>query len=386
MGNLFDFSTASQIVFGNGAFTKTGQLVEGFGQKAFVVTGFRGTALDELRNSLAVKGITVMAFAVQGEPKVDTVIKGVQEARAFHADMVLGLGGGSALDSAKAIAALMTNPGEPLDYLEVVGRNQPLVNRPAPFVAIPTTAGTGSEVTRNAVLAVPEKKVKVSLRSSMMLARIAIVDPELTYSLPEEITASTGMDALTQVIEPYVSSRANWMTDLYCREGIKRSARSLIQAYRHGDDRGAREDLSFTSLMGGLALANAGLGAVHGFAGPIGGMYDAPHGSICAALLPTVVEINARALAEREYSNPALARYGEVAKLVLQRADATIADLVNWLRTISSQMKIPGLKEYGITGDQLAPVVEKGMAASSMKANPIRLTEAELKEILEMSL
>lgn len=210
--------------------------------------------------------------------------------------MVIGLGGGSVLDAGKAIAALVTNLGNVFDYLEVIGKGQPLVNAPLPFIAIPTTAGTGTEVTRNAVLGSPAHGVKVSLRSPMMLPSLAIVDPELTYGLPPEITASSGLDALTQLIEPFVSVKANPMTDAICREGIRHAAKSLRTVYHNGADASAREGMSLASLFGGLALANAALGAVHGFAGPLGGMLNAPHGAICAKLLPLVMEVNIKVL------------------------------------------------------------------------------------------
>jgi alcohol dehydrogenase class IV len=254
------------------------------------------------------------------------------------------------------------------------------------MIAIPTTAGTGSEVTRNAVLAVPEKKVKVSLRGPFVLPRVALVDPELTYSLPAAVTASTGMDALTQVIEPYVSARANPMTDLYCQEGIRRAGRSLLRAYQDGENQAAREDMAFASLMGGLALANAGLGAVHGFAGPLGGMFAAPHGAICAALLPAVVQMNASALQARAPQHTSLVRYQQIAAWVTGEPTATIADLSVWLDHLRAELGIPGLSNYGVSARDIPELVEKSVVASSMKANPIELTRAELAEILEQAI
>lgn len=382
----FEFATATNILFGAGTLNELGAIASGMGSKALVAAGFRGTGLDRLEELLSASGVTCERFPVSGEPTVDVVLQAVQASREAGCDLVIGFGGGSALDTGKAVAALLTNPGDPLDYLEVVGRNLPLRQRPAPFIAIPTTSGTGSEVTRNAVLAVPEKQVKVSLRSPFMLARVALIDPELTYTLPPEITASTGMDALAQVIEPYVSRRANPLTDLYCRDGIQRAARSLVRAFQDGSDRAAREEMSFTSLMGGLALANAGLGAVHGFASPIGGMFAAPHGAVCSALLPAVVMVNARALAEREPQNSALARYAEIARLITGDPHATVADLSRVLDEMRAALRIPGLGAYDIRADRLDDLIEKSAAASSMKANPLTLTRDELREILEMSL
>ena len=267
----FEFATSSRVVFGPGTLVELGGLVAGMGRRTLVVTGRTPERAGPLFEILKEQGIDYVVFPVEGEPTTETVRKGTQLAREAGCDMVVGFGGGSALDAGKAVAALLTNGGDPLDYLEVVGRGRPLTRPSAPYVAVPTTAGTGSEVTRNAVLLSPEHRVKVSLRSHLMLPRLALVDPELTRTLPPEVTASTGMDALTQLIEPYVSNRANPMTDAICREGMRRAARSLLRAYEHGEDPEAREDMSLASLFGGMALANAKLGAVHGFAGPIGG-------------------------------------------------------------------------------------------------------------------
>ncbi len=296
------------------------------------------------------------------------------------------MGGGSVIDAAKAIAALLPNAGDPLDYLEVIGRGLPLANDSVPMIAIPTTAGTGAEVTRNAVLASPSHRVKVSLRSVSMLPDVAIVDPELTLSVPKSVTASTGLDALTQCLEPFVSHLATPLTDGFCREGLARAARSLSRAYHHGGDVAARRDMALASLCGGLALANAKLGAVHGFAGPIGGMFDAPHGAVCARLLPLVMEANVRALTDRQPNSPALARYVEVARIVTGRADAGIADGVEWVQALCDELGMPGFASYGMTENDLADVVAKAMPSSSMKGNPIALTEEALIELLQAAL
>jgi alcohol dehydrogenase class IV len=299
---------------------------------------------------------------------------------------VIGFGGGSAIDAGKAIAVMLRNPGELFDYLEVIGYGKSIPNESAPYIAVPTTAGTGAEVTRNAVLASPEHKVKVSLRSAHMLPKLALVDPELTLNLPPAVTATTGCDALTQLIEPFVCSRANPMVDALCREGMKRVARSLRVAFANGSTLAAREDMALASLFGGLALANAGLGAVHGFAGPIGGSFPAPHGGVCAALLPYATQVNIRALRARASGNETLRRYDEVARILTNENDATGNDAVTWLRTLISELQIPGLRAYGITQKEIPALVGKAAQASSMKANPLVLTENELNEILELSI
>jgi alcohol dehydrogenase class IV len=296
------------------------------------------------------------------------------------------MGGGSAIDCGKAIAALLTNDGDLLDYLEVIGLGKALVHPSAPFIAIPTTAGTGSEVTRNAVIGSPEHKVKASLRSPFMLPRVALIDPELTYSLAPAITATTGLDALTQVVEPYVCTQPNPLTDAICREGISRAARSLRVACIRGDDPLAREDMCVASLFGGLALANAKLGAVHGFAAPIGGMFPAPHGAICARLLPIVIETNLNALAARSPDSQALQRYDEIARLLTGSANANGRDGAHWLKALVDELSIPGLAAYRMTREDIPMLASKAAKASSMQGNPIKLTTDEMSGILEQAL
>ncbi len=296
----FEFATATRIVFGAGTLREIAPAAREMGARALLVTGRSLERAAPLVAALTKAGVECAPFPIAGEPTVQRVREGVQFAREERCDLVISFGGGSPIDAGKAIAALLANAGDLEDYIEVVGKGRSLTNPSLPFIAVPTTAGTGSEVTRNAVLASREHGVKASLRSPFMLARLAVVDPELTYDLPPAVTASTGLDALTQLIEPYVSSRANPMVDALCVEGMRRAARGLPRAYADGRDTEAREDMSLASLFGGLALANAGLGGVHGFAAAIGGAFDAPHGAVCAALLAHVMDANIRALRVRE--------------------------------------------------------------------------------------
>jgi alcohol dehydrogenase class IV len=382
----FEFSTSGRIYFGPGIIREIQSIALSLGKKAFLVTGKGGADPGILCNLLDSAGIAWQSFQEAGEPTLDLIQQAVSIAREEGCDFVIGFGGGSVLDTGKAVAVMLNNSGDLLDYLEVVGKNLPIRNPGFPMVAIPTTAGTGSEVTRNAVISVPVHRMKVSMRSPYLLPRVALVDPELTYSLPPNVTASTGMDALTQVLEPYVSSRANVLVDLYCKEGLSRAGRSLLLAYKDGKNGTAREDMAFTSLLGGLALANAGLGAVHGFASPIGGMFDAPHGAVCACLLPVVTKINISAIREREPNHPALVRYQEIARILVGDERASTEDLIQWLAQIQAEMKIPALSAYGVQEGDISILVELAAQASSMKANPIQLTQDELAEILEQVL
>ncbi len=378
----FEFATATRIIFGTGAVAEVGAIAKSMGTQALVCLGTASDKAHALFATLIEHQVGSVTLAVAGEPDLDLVRRGVQRAREEECDLVIGFGGGSALDAGKAIAALLSNGGDPLDYLEGIGRGRPLTVRSVPYIAIPTTAGAGAEVTRNAVLAAPEQRVKVSLRSPLMLPRVAVVDPTLTYSMPPALTASTGLDALTQVIEPFVSGRANPLTDALCREGMQRAARSLRRVYEQGDDAAAREDMAIASLFGGLALANSGLGAVHGIASVAGGMFAAPHGAVCARLLPVVMSINLRALQQRQPQSDALRRYDEVARLLTGRTAATASDGVAWVEQLCADLRITPLSAYGLNAQDVATVVEKSLAASSTKANPIALTAEEMGEVL----
>ena len=382
----FEFATAGRIVFGPGTLKEAAAATREHGRRPLVVTGRDPARAQRLLELLASADLATATFPITREPTLDDISRGVDVARAAGCDCVIGFGGGSALDAAKAIAALLTNHDPILDYLEVIGRARPLAAPAAPCIAIPTTAGTGAEVTRNAVLASPEHRVKVSLRSPHLLPRVAIVDPELTSGLPPAVTATTGLDALTQLIEPFVSARANPLTDGLCREALPRIARSLRRAFGDGRDAAAREDLAFASLCGGLALANAGLGAVHGFAGPIGGMFPAPHGAVCAALLAPVTAANLTALRDRAASHPALERYGEIARIVTGNKYARPDDLVAWTRELVATLRIPSLAAYGIQTSDTNAIVAAALNASSMKANPLPLTPKELSQTLAAAL
>jgi alcohol dehydrogenase class IV len=380
----FEFATAKKIIFGAGKLNELSKLIEGNVKRLLLVCGHSSDAIPRVREMLSESNIKFIEFHVHGEPTVDLVRAGVETAR--QCDQVLGIGGGSVVDTGKAIAALVTNHGDVMDYLEVIGRGEPIINPPLPYVAIPTTAGTGAEVTRNAVIEVVEQNVKVSLRSPLMLPRVALVDPELTSSLPPEITASSGLDALTQLIEPFVSVKANPLTDAICREGIRHAARSLKRAFENGSDVEARQGMSLASLFGGLALANAALGAAHGFAGPLGGMLQAPHGALCARLLPFVMETNIEALRTRLPDHPALRRYDEIAQILTGEDTATAQDGVYWTKQLVDDLNIPKLSAYEMSKGDFPEAIEKTMTASSFKGNPVALNEKELAEILEKAL
>jgi alcohol dehydrogenase class IV len=382
----FEFATTRRIIFGPGRIEEIGPIAAGMGSRALVVIGSGSERAAGLLDLLRNAGLELITFRVESEPSVEIVRRGTRTARAEACDLIIGFGGGSPIDTGKAIAALMTNGEDPLDFLEVIGRGKPLIQPSTPYIAIPTTAGTGSEVTRNAVLMSLEHNVKVSLRSPLMLPVLALVDPELTYSLPPSVTASTGLDALSQVIEPFLSIRATPLTDCLCIDGMKRAARSLRRAYQHGDDADARQDMALVSLYGGLALANAGLGAVHGFAGPFGGMFHAPHGATCAAFLPPVMAVNMRAIQERTPDDRIMERYKFVAQTLTGDPKAEPEDGVSWLQDLRQELQIPRLGSYGLSPSEFPALIEKASASSSMRANPVQLTPDEMRQILNLAL
>jgi alcohol dehydrogenase class IV len=382
----FEFATAARVVFGNGSLSKLGELTGAFGKRVLLVGGAGVDCIEHARRLIGERGFQVVVFQVPGEPTLDLVRAGTDLARNSECEFVVAIGGGSTIDTGKAIAALAANAGDVLDYLEVIGQGKALERSGLPFVAIPTTAGTGSEVTRNAVIGSPAHGVKASLRSPAMLAKVAIIDPELTYTLPPAQTAASGMDALTQLIEPFTCNQPSPIVDALCVDGIRLAARNLETAYQDGKNPLAREAMSLASLYGGMALANARLGAVHGFAAPIGGARPAPHGAVCARMLPVVMDTNIKALREREPNSPYLERYRRVAGLVTGDDLAEPEAGVNWIYNLREQLEIPPLSSYGFTNRDIADLVEKASQASSMKGNALKLTRQEMEQILAQSL
>jgi alcohol dehydrogenase class IV len=382
----FEFATATRILFGSGGLNSIGNLAKDVGEHPMIVSGVPDDLTNRLIDLLKSQELTFTTVKINDEPTIDFIRKLADLAKRSFCDVVISIGGGSAMDAGKSVAAMLTNPGDIYDYLEVIGLGKPISHASAPFIAIPTTAGTGSEVTRNAVLGSTDQRVKVSLRSQFMLPRIALVDPELAIDLPPYITAITGLDALTQLIEPYTCNRPNPLIDAICREGITRVAKSLYRVYENGRDLAAREDMSLASLCGGLALANARLGAVHGLAGPIGGELPAPHAAICARLLPIVMQVNINSVIQRRTENPVLQRYDEVGKILTGKPDANVYDGIQWIQSLCSRFNIQPLASFGLTPANFPSLIEKSLKSSSMKGNPIELTNLDVDTILKLSM
>jgi alcohol dehydrogenase class IV len=379
----FEFATAGRIMAGAGRAAELPGVLAGLGSRVLVCTG-----ADPARHAGLLAGLELPAavFPVAAEPTVELARAGTAAAREHGADAVAAIGGGSVIDLGKAVAMLLGNGGDPLDYLEVIGAGRKITRPAVPLLAVPTTAGTGAEVTANAVLASPAHGVKASLRSPLMIPRVALVDPELTASCPPPVTAASGLDALTQCLEPFVSVRANPLTDGLAREGLRRAATGLRAAYADGRDLGARADMAMCSLLGGIALANAKLGAVHGLAGVIGGTADVPHGVACAALLAPVIEANVRALRSGPAGQPALDRYTDAARLLTGRPAATVEDGLAWVRETITLLAVPGLAAFGLRPQQADEVAAKAARSSSMQGNPVALSDGDLRAIVLQAL
>lgn len=379
---VFTFATAGRIVVGSGTSEQVPGIARGFGSRVFVV---RGRHTDPAGTAPAALPDEAPAFRWSGEPTVDGVRDAMAAAREARPDVVVAWGGGSVIDLAKSVAILLRGDGDVLDHLEVVGHGMPLPATSVPVVAVPTTAGTGAEVTANSPILSPEHGVKASLRSPAMLPAVAVVDPALTVTCPPAVTASSGLDALTQCLEPFVTPKANPLTDALAREGLVRAGRSLGAAFLNGDDLDARTDMSLTALLSGMALANSKLGAVHGLAAPLGGVLGAPHGEVCAAVLAATTEVNVRALRRRDPSSPALDRYREAARLLTSNPSADVEDGVSWIAETVARLQVRPLAALGLRPDDHGAVADAALAASSMAGNPVQLTRDEVLEILDRS-
>lgn len=385
MGVNFEFATSTRIIFENGSFKKVPGLVNNFGNKVLIVSGKNKSRARQLSESLSEKNIHSEIFSIHSEPTISDIEIGAELARKTLCNVVAGIGGGSVVDSAKAIAALVPNQGELTDYLEIIGKGRKLENAPLPFIAIPTTAGTGAEVTKNSVIKSIEQSVKVSLRSDLMYPRLAVIDPELTLTMSPEITATTGIDTLTHLLESFVSIQSNPFIDMLCREGMKRISASLEKAFIDGSNLESRENMALASMLGGMALANVKLGAVHGFAGPLGGMFNIPHGAVCACLLPAAMEINIETL-KKQNKNSQLSKYTETARILTGNQSATAEDGMIWIKKTVKKLQIPSLSDFQLSPKIFPELIEKAKNSSSMKGNPVVLDNQQLNEILIKSL
>lgn len=382
----FEFSSAARIIFGGGKLLEIGKIVKGMGSRILLVSGRSSRKIAQISSLLYQEGMQFSLFSIDREPTINDIRSGIAYSHQEGCDLVIAMGGGSVIDAGKAIACLSANEGDVVEYLEVIGQGKEISRPGLRMIAIPTTAGTGSEVTRNSVIGAPQHKVKVSIRSLYLLPSVALIDPDLSISMPPEVTAFTGMDALTQLIEPYVSNKANPLTDSFCLQGIKLAGESLLRAYEDGEDKESREKMSLASLFSGFTLANAKLGAVHGFAGVIGGMFSAPHGAICARLLSPALEVNIKSLGQKYRESHYLKRYEKIAQILTGDQESSTQDLMIFVKNLSKQLQIPPLSDYGVTKEHFPEIIVKAAGSSSMKGNPVVLSPDELYSIMELAL
>lgn len=375
----FQFKTVSKLIKKN-SFEGFKEELVSIGKSCLVVCGSSLNRYELLCKAINKTKLTLVQIC--HEPTVDQIESLRASLKGKHFDFIIGVGGGSVLDTAKALAALLPQNSPATDYLEVIGKGLPLQEDPLPTVLIPTTSGTGSEATKNAVLEDSKTQRKISLRSDSLFATLVWLNPTLTLSLPQEVTAHCGFDALTQLLEAYVSNKSNPITDAFCEKGLAYCGSSILKTYLKPDNLNARGEMQLASFYSGVALANAGLGAVHGLAAPLGGLLHAKHGAICASLLFHVTKENLIQLQERDRSSLSLTKYSKASKLLLQKKEATAEDLLNWISDLSLTFKIKSLKSYGLNNENALRAVKNALESNSMKGNPIPLSNESLSKIL----
>lgn len=391
----FNLSRLPQIVFGPGVRAQLPDWVAKYGTRLLLITGARhlqtSTVWQELETGLAARGIDCRTVAISGEPAPQTIDQAVAEFRTSGIEVVVGIGGGSALDAAKAIAGLLRPGNSVMDHLEGVGPERPYLGPTVPFIAVPTTAGTGSEATKNAVLSLQGPGgFKKSFRDEKLVAEVALVDPELLASCPPAIIAANGMDAFTQLLESYVSTKANRFTDALAWSGMKAVRDSLVTWYRDGAEaREAQAGMAYAALLSGITLAQVGLGSVHGLASPLGAYFPIPHGVVCGTLLAEATAMNARALRQRDPESAALMKLAQLGRMLTRNIhlsdDDAIVELIRTLHEWTEIMQLPRLSQFGVAFSDI-PRIVAGSRGSSMKTNPIVLTDDEIGEIVSSRL
>ncbi|OYZ28098.1 MAG: alcohol dehydrogenase [Hydrogenophilales bacterium 17-64-65] len=386
----FSISRLPRIEFGSGALAKLPAIARRYGAHALLVTGAGSLKSSPfwpgVTAGLRAQGMSWLHLAIPGEPSPQMVDEAVRALRTEPVDVVIGIGGGSALDAAKAIAGLLKPGNSVMDHLEGVGPEMPYRGPATPFIAVPTTAGTGSEATQNAVLSMQGMDgFKKSFRDEKLVAEYALVDPDLLATCPPAVIAANGMDALTQLLESYVSSRAAPLTDSLAWGGMKAARDGLLALYASAGNAGAREQMAYAALVSGITLAQVGLGSVHGLAAPLGAFFPIPHGVACGTLVATATRINIENLRTREPTHPALEKYALVGRLLSKQGhlDQTAAHtaLIDTLEAWTRELKLPRLSHYGVMPADIPRIVANSRG-SSMKTNPVLLEDSEIAAIL----
>jgi alcohol dehydrogenase class IV len=378
---MFQFMTTAKVVFGEGALNSSLSIINQYGYSVLLVTGKKMDRAQPIIAYLNSQKMRYQHVSISGEPNITMIEETAVVGRRFKPDMVVAIGGGSAIDMGKALAAIIPNQGDVYDYVEVVGRSVPLKSKPLPFIAIPSTASTGSEVTNKAVLRSGQDKVKVSLRSPDILPDVAIVDPTLTYDTSATISSRGALETFTHLMESYVCGEPNPLTDMVCEEGLRRLSSAIVPGCKN-NDYNARADLSFSAMLGGMAISNAKLGAAHGLASSLGGKLEAPHSVITARLAPFVMEENIKA-AQEMGRNDILNRYRTIAKIITQNTNADYLDGVAWVQMMLERLALPNLGEFGICKMSFSRVAQDALQSVSIKGNPLPLNEERLIFILK---
>lgn len=374
----FNVLTPGNIRFGRGLARSAAPWLAGHSTQILLVHGASLQRAEFLLTELHAHRLNVTTLSITHEPCLQDIERGVRLARENGIGAIVSLGGGAVIDAGKAIAALVPVQGPAIEYLEVVGNGRVLEANPLPFVAIPTTAGTGAEVTKNAVINVPEQQRKVSLRDDRMLPDLAIVDPSLTDNAPRAVTLASGLDAITQVIEPWLCTRATPFTDALCRDAIPRGIKAL-RTLMEKECPDSRDEMAWVSLCGGLALANAGLGVIHGLAGPLGGLSNAAHGALCGSLLPFGLALNESQISDEKLRQ----RFTDVRQWLAAGLNVEPGSAWESLREWSQRAGLGNLHDLGVPREALEPAALAASSSSSMKANPVMLTSEQLLEMLE---
>jgi alcohol dehydrogenase len=386
----FSVSRLPRIEFGRGMLARLPTVVQGHGQRALLVTGAGSLKASPfwapVTDGLQRQGLSWLHLAVPGEPSPDMVDAAVHALRGENIEVVVGIGGGSALDAAKAIAGLLKPGNSVMDHLEGVGPELPYAGPATPFIAVPTTAGTGSEATKNAVLGVQGRGgFKKSFRDEKLVAEVALVDPDLLATCPPAVIAANGMDAFTQLLESYVSSRASPLTDSLAWGGMKAARDGLLAFHADAADATARARMAYAALASGITLAQAGLGSVHGLAAPLGAFFRIPHGTACGTLVATATQTNIEVLRTRHPGHAALEKYAQAGRMLSRRPeldrDAAHAALIETLQGWTRALRLPGLGHFGVTAADIPRIVANSRG-SSMKTNPIPLDDHDIAGIV----
>lgn len=391
----FNLSRLPRIIYGAGVRAQLPSLAASFGSRMLLVTGARHLHSrpywQELLSDLQAAGLEWHPLTIAGEPSPQEIDEAVRNYRDLCVDVVVGIGGGSALDAAKAIAGLLKPGNSVMDHLEGVGPELPYQGPSTPFIAVPTTAGTGSEATKNAVLSVHgQEGFKKSFRGNKLVAEIALVDPDLLASCTPQVIAANGMDAFTQLLESYVSSKANRFSDALAWSGMKAARDGLMTWYREGSDaREAQAGMAYAALLSGITLAQVGLGSVHGLASPLGAYFPIPHGVVCGTLVAEATSMNIKALNKRDSGSQTLLKYAQAGRMMTRDIhlsdDAALVRLIEVLHDWTEHMQLPRLSRYGMSQTDIPRIVANSRG-SSMKTNPIVLEDEEIAEILKRRL